>query len=305
MTGSLGTGGRSTPVSMEELVRQVRRDVARLERAMATKARMGKVSDLDKYVKQNLANVATLMTNVSTLQGDVSTLQGDVSGLAADVDALVDGKVESIKVTTFTADGTFTRDPKMLYCLVECLGSGGSGGTAVATGSGQRSAGQGGGGGGYGFCWFTSAQVASIGATVPIVVGVGGSAGSNGSPSRFNADWVRGYGGSAGGGRGPSSGNWAGNTNAGGPGGFDPGTHGLGGGGHYGSYGGGSLGISGVWGLGGDGGDSAMGFGGRSEGPSTGYGAGGAGRNNSQNASALVGLDGTDGLVRITEYLGG
>ncbi len=76
----------------------------------------------------------------------------------------------SINTQVFTTDGTYLPTAQMKYCIIECVGGGGGGGDADAGGGGVASAG-GGGGGGYSrkVC-----SAATIGASQPIVIGVGG-----------------------------------------------------------------------------------------------------------------------------------
>lgn len=209
-------------------------------------------------------------------------------------------KVDNIKTTTFTANGTFTRDAKTLFAHVTMCGGGGSGGQAAATGSGQRSASTGGSGACTAYGKFTKAQ---LGTSQSVIVGLGGVQGDGGDTSLGSL--MSAVGGLVGGNRGPSSGNWAGTTNT--PQGGNTAT------GEYlrvrGGRGAGAKGIAGVWAEGGDGGDTPLGHGGRGNATSAGdgavgYGAGGGGVANGENSSAAWGGNGAVGIIIITEYLG-
>jgi hypothetical protein len=99
---------------------------------------------------------------------------------------------------------TFTPTVGMKSCLVECFGSGGGGGSAFSDQDPYQFGGGGGGGGGYTRRFLTAAQ---IGASQPLVVGVGGgggapgSNGGNGNPTYMGvlgSELVRANGGSGG-----------------------------------------------------------------------------------------------------------
>lgn len=77
----------------------------------------------------------------------------------------------SVKTTVFTASGTFTPDPKMLWCEVTAFGGGGAGGGAVATAS-TVSIGLGGNGGAKAIL---IANAATIGGPQAVTIGAGGT----------------------------------------------------------------------------------------------------------------------------------
>lgn len=111
--------------------------------------------------------------------------------------------VVTVKKQIFTANGTYTPSAGMLYCIIECVGSGGGGGGAGA-GNGSTTMGIGGAGGGGGYAR-TLATAATIGASKTVVVGAGGtgaSAGSNaggaGNPSSVGSTICAASGGGAG-----------------------------------------------------------------------------------------------------------
>lgn len=83
----------------------------------------------------------------------------------------------SVKVTVFTASGTFTPDPKMQWCEVEAWGGGGGGGGVPASGAGTVSASTGGNGGAKARL---IADKATIGASQAVTIGGGGAGGAAG-----------------------------------------------------------------------------------------------------------------------------
>jgi hypothetical protein len=80
-------------------------------------------------------------------------------------------------VQRFTASGTYTPTPGMLWCEVEMVGGGGGGGGWVNATANQHGGGGGGGAGGYVKALLTAAQV---GASQAVTIGAGGT-GSTGS----------------------------------------------------------------------------------------------------------------------------
>lgn len=78
-----------------------------------------------------------------------------------------------IKKTLFTASGTFTPDPTMLYCIIECVGGGGGGGAAAGA-VGQVYNGGGGGSGGYSRF---PATPSDVGTSQVVTRGAGGAGG--------------------------------------------------------------------------------------------------------------------------------
>lgn len=213
------------------------------------------------------------------------------------------------KVEYFTIAGTDTwyKPLGARSVRVQVQGSGGAGGGTVATGVSQTSAGSGGAGGAYGESWISANTLSdTVTVTVPgTTVGqVGSVAASSGSTASFGS-----YVSAAGGGGGGSLAA-AGTTQAN-PGGSafgqaitaDLAISGQGGGS------GARLGTQGA--LGGMGGNSHLGGGGRGLGiqtgtntgvPGQGYGAGGSGACAGQNAVALLGGDGAQGIVIVTTY---
>jgi hypothetical protein len=90
--------------------------------------------------------------------------------------------VAGTAVQTFTANGTYTPNAKMLFCDVEAWGGGGGGGGAAGTAAGQSSCTTGGNGGAYARVRLTAAQVGASQAVTIGAGGAGGGAGANGSP---------------------------------------------------------------------------------------------------------------------------
>lgn len=202
-------------------------------------------------------------------------------------------------VLTFTASGTWTKDPNLKFIEVEVQGAGGGGG---GSGSTDVRIGAGGGAGGYGY---KKILASSLSSTETVTIGVAGSAGTtttnggNGGNSSFGTH-VTANGGSGGtqGGSDTSIDGGAGGTATGG----DINITGQSGGG------GGTLDGNGSVNRNGFGGFSKLGIGGvRSSGSNapggagTGYGAGGAGGSRN-GASGITGGAGTAGLVIVREY---
>ncbi|TPL06699.1 hypothetical protein [Mesorhizobium sp. B2-4-11] len=212
------------------------------------------------------------------------------------------GIVSRIRKQVFTASGTYTPDPKMLYCHMMCLGAGGGGGGITGT----ASAATGSGGGGAGSISRKVLSKADIGSSITITVGAGGNGGAAGNNN-----------GSAGG----DSGNGLICTGKGGSGGTfvvsGQGTGGSGGVAGLGDEtGNGATGTSvsqssNILGIGGAGASSPYGGGGRPAaafasvqpgGNATGKGAGGSGASAHNSTSTAAGGDGSPGYVVILEY---
>ncbi|CAD7055511.1 hypothetical protein RHAB21_00731 [Pseudorhizobium halotolerans] len=274
--------------------------------------------------------IAALFATPKTIKSANFALSNDGGGKALfDTSAIAAGQSRSIKlpdrdtaigrtllrITTFTASGTWTPHPDAKMVCFAAQGAGGGGGGVAAAGTGVGG-GAGGGGGGYQERWLVSGW----GATEPITVGAMGSGGIGGGAPTAGGDssvgtLCVGKGGGAG-----ASGTTrvTGNQRAAGPGGDGGGGTGTGGV----SAGmdivipgdGGRVGVlfgTGLTALSGEGGGSALGSGGRqvTEGGSsgnigqngTGYGGGGSGASNA-SANAYNGGNGAPGIVIITEW---
>lgn len=86
-----------------------------------------------------------------------------------------------IKVTRFTASGSWTVDPLTVYAVIECWGGGGSGGRISGSQNGTFHVSAGGNSGGYGRKTFNKADINA--GPYNVTVGAGGTTG-NGSASR-------------------------------------------------------------------------------------------------------------------------
>lgn len=118
--------------------------------------------------------------NIVTAAGDFAVFRGYGTATRCVSYSRASGlPVTVIKVQKFTSSGTYTPDPKMRYCVIECVGGGGAGG-GVALGTTRAIGGGGGGSGGYSR---TTASEATIGASKTVTVGAagGGGTGSSGS----------------------------------------------------------------------------------------------------------------------------
>ena len=205
----------------------------------------------------------------------------------------------------FTSSATYIPTAGMVYCCVREVGGGAAGGGAATTNGTQLSAGSGGGSGEYAEGIFT---MSIIGSSQNVIIGSGGigssgTTGGSGGPTSFGT-LMSAFGGS-GGLTIPATSVAA--ANAGGAGG----TGGSGG----------SLRIPGTKGdgaitdrpgsfaLAGRGGASILGTSGYGYAglglAATGYGGGGGGSENDVSSSAVVGGNGTSGVVIVTEYIVG
>jgi hypothetical protein len=215
-----------------------------------------------------------------------------------------DGVLSSILVTTFAAGGTFTKDPNMVYCKIECLGGGGAGGGSNISTSSQCSCGGGGGAGEYSFGYFA---YAAVGATETVTIGAAGagisaSTGGTGGTTSVGT-LITSIGGSGGvaasAGYGPLA-----NSGAGGSGGTggDFRCRGMRGEFGFGFVEGNSPFQVNV--KGGEGANSQYGSGGTPNGGAANlYGAGGGGSITTTSGADATGGSGSAGLVIVTEYI--
>jgi hypothetical protein len=208
-----------------------------------------------------------------------------------------------VKKTVITSSGTFTRDTKCLYAILEAVGSGGSGGGATGSAGGVFT----GGGGGSGGWSRTYVSAATLGATQTVtiaagVAGTAGAAGTGGGTTSIGTLCV-----ANGGGAGQLSSSVT--APAGAPGGSAgtgdlaatgaPGTGGL--------YSAGSLANLSCSGIGGStpygGGGTGNSGGGSSNGTNaTGYGGGGGGAVATNTGASLTGGSSFQGVAIITEF---
>ena len=201
----------------------------------------------------------------------------------------------SVNIQKFTASGTYTPSPGMLFCIIEGVGGGGGGGSITGTGSFTL----GGGGGGSGAYSRARRSQAQIGASQPVTIGAGGMAGSGAGGTTSVGSIITATGGGGGGnsGQGGAAGvEGTGDVTAPGTGGA-VGTYltpqqplGFSGGGAPSVFGGGGCSVSAVNVA------AAVGLVG-----ARGGGASGGVANN-VTTSASVGGVGGNGLVVITEY---
>lgn len=215
-------------------------------------------------------------------------------------------KIGKVTQQVFTSSGTYTPTTGMLFCIIECVGSGGGGGGVTGNSTLIQNA----GGGGSGSYSRLVATAATIGASQTVTVGnagTGGAAGSNNGAAGSDVSvgtLCIGKGGS--GGLHTVSGTLP-NGGAGGVAGTGDITV-------PGEKGGMGLAITSTsaWAYGGKGGDSYFGFGGQISAyalasttagqAGTGYGAGGGGGFTQAVAANAAGGDGSKGIVFITEF---
>lgn len=121
-----------------------------------------------KVAPDATGNIQIEGINGITVTGDMMNNKLTISGAGA-------GGNE-IKITKFTADGVFTKDPRSLY-ITAYIWNGGSGGGSGAQGvSGSARGGSGGAGGSFLCLQFPSIQFTNA---VPVVIGQGGVGGAS------------------------------------------------------------------------------------------------------------------------------
>jgi hypothetical protein len=253
----------------------------------------------------NLDDVADVDTALDNLRGvsfgAVQTLT-DPQKLQARTN--IDAAATSVVEQFFTSSGTYTPTTGMKSALIRCLGGGGAGG-GVAGGTGVGASG---GGGGAGSLSEILVDAADVGASKAVTIGAGGSPGAAGLSSG-GAGGDTSFGtlcvGKGGSGGGPgNAGSSAGAPGAGGVEGTGTvkGTGALGGAGYNAT-------IVSVLIASAAGGSSAYGSGGAGRitngagNAATGFGAGGGGALEVNNAANAAGGAGAAGMVHIIEFV--
>lgn len=117
-----------------------------------------------------------LYSSANNVVGELATANSAIA--ATNSSGTLAMRAFSVVTQVFTSDGTYTPTDGMLYCIIECIGSGGGGGGSSTTSSSQGSAAGGGGGGGYAR---KTVSAATIGASQSVTVGNGGAAGAAGA----------------------------------------------------------------------------------------------------------------------------
>jgi hypothetical protein len=252
-------------------------------------------SDGQIAIANSTANTFTILAN-----GNL-TIPGVLSG------SIFTGNTVLVKETIYVENGTHTKVGNLVSMMVYCIGAGGGGGGATGTAVSAGSFGAAGGAGGG-----ASIKIlidSEVGATSNVVVGIGGSGGSNttvaggtGSNSSFalsNGFLIVGRGGAGATGATPGTGatDVSGDLNI--PG--QSGSRGFG------------NGMAIATSLSGFGGSSAMGFGGgggsvRNNSVGIGgtlYGGGGGGGAQGNTAASQAGGAGANGVVWVIEYYNG
>lgn len=128
-------------------------------------------------VAYNQADGAYRLSSVPLAINATTKSAGDNTTAVATT-AFVQAATAKVYVQTFTASGTYTPRTGMVTCLIECVGGGGGGGGVATTYNSINSGGGGGGAGGYSQKLATAAD---IGASKPVTIGAGGSAGPAGN----------------------------------------------------------------------------------------------------------------------------
>jgi hypothetical protein len=208
-----------------------------------------------------------------------------------------------VNVQAFTASGTYTPSPNLLFAIIEAVGGGG-GGAGISSGtSGSSYGAPGGGSGGYSR---THASAATIGASQAVTIGAAGSGAASGAANGgTGGDTSVGSLCVAHGGLGGvfASGGQAGQGGQGAPSGVGSDVAAPGRNGQIAAYILGNISV-----VGGNGGDSQFGQGGLGPGntngvaPSYGYGGGGSGGSQQNTITSKAGGNGAPGFVVITEF---
>lgn len=235
-----------------------------------------------------------------------TTLTGFIRGNGIfPFDALVGGILSNIRI--YTSSSTWTKPSDLSFIIVEVIGAGGGGGGAASSTASNNALGKGGGAGGY--SW-KKIVAASLGSSEDYVVGAAGTAGSAGN----NAG---GTGGDSSFGTTPIL---TGNGGVGGTGGANGNAVAFALSAVGGAATGGDVNIpgniapwafraSGSDAITGAGANSLLGAGGAARvnsgtgNTATGYGAGGGGAGSFNGAGTAAGGAGTQGLVRVYEFL--
>lgn len=245
---------------------------------------------------------------VDTTNGDLYIKSTDTVNTGWQLLASTGSFSTVIQVIDTAGAGTYTPTSGMVYCQIECVGGGGAGGGAAATAGGENSVGGGGGAGEYTRAMFSAA---TIGASIAVSVGAGGTgvsgaAGNNGGNTTVGSTILSAVGGS-GGTQANGAGSQQTSGGAGGTGGVGADLAIPGGTGDSG------LTTLGGFASGGNGGANTLGpsdnngrhtvAGGGVGLPGIAYGSGGGGGANGVSSAARVGGDGADGVIVITEYV--
>jgi hypothetical protein len=228
----------------------------------------------------------------------------DLMGAAANLIFPSTSVVGGIKLTVFTANGTYTRDANCIFARVRMVGGGGGGGSTGGTAGGEAAEGGGGGGGEYAEHVFTAT---TLGASKTVTIGIGGVS-TNGATSDSGGTTslgtlltaVGGGGGNRGSG---TTGNDTTGSGAGGTGGTGGGLH------IQGGYGGLGTVRAGIRNSTNHGGMSLLGATRVDPSGGTGaagknYGSGGTGSSKGANlGSSHLGGDGAPGVIIVEEFL--
>lgn len=284
-----------------------------------TIAQAGAASAFQTGWYTDVANISTAQAGVVTITPTTSTINGAATLVLArgqSVRITSDGTnyfasfltgIRSVVVQTFTSTGTYTPTAGMSYAVVECLGSGGGGGSSAGNVA-DIFIGAGGGSGSYSMKRVTATDIGTSQAVTIGAAGTGGAAGSNNGTAGSDVSL-----GSLCIGKGGSGGQFASTIQV--PAGGAGGVAGTGDVTARGTPGGPGLyttttaiAMSLGWG-----GSSALGGGAVAQfcngtsaatGATAGnYGAGGAGGCSNTTASNAAGGDGSKGIVIVTEFI--
>lgn len=267
---------------------------------------------LRKFAEEQYREIARAWTEIEAYLARTVTYTAQTLTAAQKTQSRTNiGAFGQIVMQKFPASGTWTPTPGMIFCVIECVGSGGGGGgVAGASGYGLSA-----GGGGAGSYSRTVASAAIVGASQVVTVNNPGAGGAAGGGSGAN---VGGNGGTvsvgslciANGGVGSSFANTS-QSSAGGGGGV-VGTGDLAVPGNQGQYGTyiTATGLAMVC-FSGQGGNSPFGAGGPPGAAATsfspgstglGYGSGGSGATVANSTATAAGGAGAKGIAVITEF---
>jgi hypothetical protein len=127
-----------------------------------------------------------VISNTTTAGALRSVTLANQQLLVGNTSAAPTAKAFSVNIQTFTSSGTYTPSTGLLYCIIECVGSGGGGAGCTSTTS-DNYAGGAGGGGAYSRKFASSS---TIGSSQTVTIGAAGSGGAAGNNNGTNGNAV-------------------------------------------------------------------------------------------------------------------
>jgi len=125
----------------------------------------------------SVAGVPSMVTTLPAVNAGSCTCTDPTTASSASINTALGDifakAMISVAIQTFTSNGTYTPNAKMVYCTIECWGAGGGGGGVA----GQANVYMGGGGGGAGGYSRKTVSKATISASQTVTIGTGGTGG--------------------------------------------------------------------------------------------------------------------------------